>query len=101
MLPKSKYPPLLPIPDDNVHNLYFSSLPGASDIPDYDLYIDAATGKRVTSHAFREAIRDTATALCAPSSQQGLNISHQAGDIVGIYSHNCIVSQFIQIHPFT
>lgn len=88
----SKFGDLPPIPDANVHNLYFAAAPGASDLPNYDLYIDGRTGDKVTLHQFRQTVRDVATALVAPASDGGLSVSGDARDVVGIFSHNCIVS---------
>jgi hypothetical protein len=92
MLVTSKYPKIPSVPDTNVHNLYFSPPPGASDIPDYQLYIETATERKVTVHEFRDLVRDIATALGAPLFEHGLNVSGSTGDVVGIFSHNSIVS---------
>ena len=88
----SKFGDIPPIPNANVHNLYFATAPGAADLPNHDLYIDGRSGDKVTLHQFRQTIQDVATALVAPASEGGLSFSGDARDIVGIFSHNCVVS---------
>lgn len=90
MLIKSPYPSPPPIPDANVHHYMFNTA-GAQHMKDYTLHIDAVTGHKRSWNEFRERVYDGATALEAPTSQGGLGISAAAGDIVGIYSYNCMV----------
>ncbi|KAI0086557.1 amp dependent CoA ligase [Irpex rosettiformis] len=87
----SKYPLPPPVPDANIHELMFNTptLTG-EPVPDHDLHIDIITGRKRTFYEFKELIRDGATALGAPVSQGGLGLSGQKGDIVAIYSHNCM-----------
>ncbi|KAJ3555619.1 hypothetical protein NM688_g2475 [Phlebia brevispora] len=59
-------------------------------IKDHTLYIDAISGRKRSFVEFRERIYDAATALSAPPSQGGLGIDGANGEIVGIYSHNCL-----------
>ncbi len=93
----SKYPLPPPVPDANIHELLFNApTPNGEPTPDYDLHIDIVTGRKRTFYEFRELIRDGATALGAPIPQGGLGLSGQQGDIVGIYSHNCMVGCLIK-----
>ena len=88
---KSLYPWPPPVPDTNVYYCMFGP---ESDAPikDYVLHIDALSGKKRMYHEFRERVRDAATALGAPASEGGLGLNGEAGDIVGILSHNAMVS---------
>jgi acyl-CoA synthetase (AMP-forming)/AMP-acid ligase II len=58
---------------------------------DYTLFIDAATGRKMNYREFYERIMDGATALGSPISEQGLGLSGEDGEIVGILSENCMV----------
>lgn len=87
---KSRLPDLPPIPDANVFNLLFTAPQGAQ-ITDYTVYIDSAAGLRHSFRNYYEFVRDAATALGAPPARGGLGLSGEAGDIVGIFSHNCVV----------
>ena len=87
---KSPYPPVPPIPDENIHHYMFNTA-ASQGISDYTLHIDAISGRRRSWQEFRERVYDGATALGAPISQGGLGLSGENGDIVGIYSHNCMV----------
>ena len=82
---KSLYPTLPPIPDENVHYCMFKNADG-EEIKDYTLHIDAVTGRKRSYYEFRDRVYDGATALDA------LGLSAEAGNIVGIYSFNCMVS---------
>lgn len=88
----SRYPLPPPVPDANIHELMFNA-PTGLPVPDYDLHVDIATGRKRTFYEFKELIRDGATALAAPISIGGLGISAQKRDMVGIYSHNSMVSK--------
>lgn len=68
------------------------NLPVHDPVPDYTLYIDAASGRKLSFYDFRDFVRDGATALGAPQALGGLQINAQTGDVVGILGHNCIVS---------
>jgi hypothetical protein len=89
----SKYPLPPVVPNANIHELIFNTptLTGAP-VPDHVSHIDIISGRKRTFNEFKELIRDGATALGAPVSQGGLGLSAQNGDMVGIYSHNCLVS---------
>lgn len=93
---KSRLPDLPPIPEANVCDLLFAA-PKGSQIPDYTLYIDAPTGRRRSFKEHYEFVRDAATALAASSAQGGLALNGEAGDIVGIFSHNCMVSRYLDV----
>ena len=91
----SKYPLPPPVPDANIHELMFNAQTQTGEpIPEHDLHIDIVTGRKRTFYEFKELVRDGATALGAPTAQGGLGLSGQKGDIVGIYSHNCMVCLF-------
>ncbi|CAL1713285.1 unnamed protein product [Somion occarium] len=86
---KSLYPPVPPIPDEN-HHYWMSGIRGQDNIADYVLHIDALSGRVRTRKEFNELVLDGATALGAPVAQGGLGLSGEAGDIVGVYSTNCL-----------
>lgn len=88
---KSLYPPVPPLPDMNVH--YMMNPPEAATSPaDHLLYVEVATGRKMMKKEFFERVYDGATALATPPSKGGLGINGDNGEIVGILSHNCIVS---------
>lgn len=93
---KAPYPPFPHVPDANVHELMFN-VPGYEDVPDYTLFIDAVSERQLSFYEFKEMVRDGATALGAPKSEGGLGLSAISGDVVGIYSHNCMVSCRLKI----
>ncbi|THG94995.1 hypothetical protein EW026_g6575 [Hermanssonia centrifuga] len=64
--------------------------PEVQNLADYTLYIDAVTGRKRSWYDFRDTVYDGATALGAPVSQGGLGLNGDDGDIVGIFSHNCM-----------
>ncbi|EKM60379.1 uncharacterized protein PHACADRAFT_246258, partial [Phanerochaete carnosa HHB-10118-sp] len=86
---KSQLPDLPPIPDANVFDLFFKAPQGAQ-IADYTVYVDAATGLKHSLRNYYEFVRDAATALGVPPARGGLGLGGEAGDIVGIFSHNCV-----------
>lgn len=90
---QSLYPPVPPTPDQNYHHALFSN-PRQGDIPDYTLHIDGLTGRRRSRKEFDERMRDGATALAASLDEGGLALNGQSGDVVGIFSTNCLVSFF-------
>ncbi len=91
---KSPFPQLPPIPDANVHEYMFNT-PEVQNLADYTLYIDAVTGRKRSWYDFRDTVYDGATALGAPVSQGGLGLNRDDGDIVGIFSHNCMVRAYL------
>ena len=91
MLHQSMYPPMpATLPETNAHALLFSPELVNSD-RDYVVAIDALTGKQRTKQEFIERVYDGATALGTPESQGGLGIDGSKGEIIGIYSYNCLV----------
>ncbi|KAI0699126.1 hypothetical protein BC835DRAFT_1405225 [Cytidiella melzeri] len=87
----SKFPSPPPVPNANIYELLFNSpTPTGEPTPDHALYIDIVSGRKRTFYEHKELIRDGATALGAPISQGGLGLSAQGGDMIGIYSHNCM-----------
>lgn len=90
---KSAYPNVPPLPDTNAH-LTLLRRPDQADWPDYTFHIDPRTGKTCTFREFEERVKYAATALGAPVSQGGLGLSAKNSDIIGIMSHNCLVSKY-------
>ncbi len=88
---KSPYPPVPAVPDSNIHHCLFNPLPGQPTAPDYTLHVDATSGYKRSWFEFRELVLDGATALASSVSIGGLGLSSEAGDMVGIFSHNCLV----------
>ncbi|RPD62445.1 acetyl-CoA synthetase-like protein [Lentinus tigrinus ALCF2SS1-7] len=85
---KSPFPPLPPVPDQNVHDFMFSS-PALTDPQDKLLLIDPLNGKKWWRDEFKERVYDCATALVTPVTEGGLGFSPE-GEMVGIMSTNCL-----------
>lgn len=85
---KSPFPEVPPLPDQNVHDLLFNSV----RLPekDYVLHVDGLTGEKRTRSEFVERVRVGASALCQPQPE-GPGVGGE-GEIVGILSHNSLVS---------
>lgn len=92
---QSLYPEIPPLSETNAHYALLRR-PEQAEWPDFTLHIDAPTGKTRTFREFAERVQYAATALGAPVSQGGLGLSPENGDIVGIISHNCLVSKQCQ-----
>lgn len=88
---QSVYPEIPPLSEINAHHALLRR-PDQAEWSDFTLHVDALTGKTRTFREFAERVQYAATALGAPVSQGGLGISPENGDIVGIISHNCLVS---------
>lgn len=86
---KSLYPQPPPVPDLNIHQGLFNA-PGQADLPNYLVQVDISTGRERRWFEFRDLVYDGMTALAAPASAGGLGLD-PAKDIVGIFSHNCLV----------
>ncbi|KAG5652306.1 hypothetical protein H0H81_005456 [Sphagnurus paluster] len=84
---KSPYPDPPPFPEFNAHNVFFGR-PDQAAWPDYTLYIDAKSGKKITYRQFVERVRLGATALGAPIAEGGLGLRGEDGEIVGIMGQN-------------
>src|ERR1700722_17910790 len=91
MYVRSIYPPVPPLEDKNAHYTILRR-PDQAEWPNYTLYIDIVTGKKLMFYEFLERIHHGATYLGTPLSGGGLGINPDNGDIVGILSDNCIVS---------
>ena len=92
---KSPYPPVPPVQDTNFHEHVFGSPPNTTAAPDYVLHIDGLSGRQRTRNEFYEELRDGATALAAPVAVGGLGLRSEDGDMVAIYSANCLVRAVI------
>ncbi|KAI0785165.1 hypothetical protein C8Q75DRAFT_723084 [Abortiporus biennis] len=86
----SPYPPVDPIPDENIHKLLFHFEQEDIEIEDKVIHIDGLTGFQRSRKEFYERVRDAATALGAPISEGGLGLSGDKEDIVAILSLNCL-----------
>lgn len=96
---KSQYPDVTPPPEINVHHAILRR-PDQAEWPNYTLHIDAKTGKTRGFRDFIDRIQFAATALGAPTAEGGLGLSTENGDIIGIISENCMVSETILGVPF-
>ena len=85
----SPYPAPPPTPDANVHHCLFDAY-GQDAQPDFVLHVDATSGRRQMWYEFRDLVLDGATALVTSVASGGLQLS-PTSDVVGIFSHNCIV----------
>lgn len=93
VLVQSPYPAPPSVPNENIHHCLFNT-PEQDKIPDYVLHIDGLTGRQRTFYEFRDIVFDGAAALSAPVSSGGLGLDPKR-DIVGIFSHNCMVSNVL------
>ena len=93
MVFKSPFPEVPPLLDQNVHDFIFN--PERLPEKDYIIHIDGLTGKKRTRSEFLEQVRVAATALNLPQPE-GPGIGGE-GEIVGILSHNSLVSLWIGI----
>lgn len=87
---KSQFPLPPPVPDANAHYAMFGE-PEKPLPADFTLHIDAVTGRKRTLYGFKQEVYEGATALAAPETAGGLGLSAEAGHMVGIFSHNCLV----------
>ena len=91
---QSPYPEVPPFPDRNV--TYLFNNPEEPSENDHVLHVDGLTGEERTKNQFFERVYDGATALAAHPSKGGLGLG--PSDMVGILSHNCLVSASRDIH---
>jgi len=87
MYHKSLYPPLLPIPPQNVHNVLFHR-PVQDTWPDYPLHINGLTGATRSFRQFLEIVRDAATAMTSDVNLGGLGIRPQNDELIGLLCEN-------------
>lgn len=85
---KSLFPEIPKVPESNVHHLLFNR-PDQQDWPDYTLFVNVATGQRLSFLEFVDRVRDGATAIGADVTQGGLGLRPENGEFVGILSENC------------
>lgn len=90
MIVKSPFASVPPLPEVNVHDFLFT-LPGRTPVNDFVRHIDGLTGQTISRNEFLERVRDGATALSSSESAGGLGIAPE-GEMVGIFSHNALVS---------
>ena len=95
---KSLYPDLPELPEINFHYLLLRR-PDQAKWPDFHVHIDAKTGKTRTFRDFVERVEWAATALGAPIEKGGLGLSAENGDMIGIMSENCMVSESRSFPP--
>ena len=86
---QSPYPRPAPAPEVNLHHILFNA-PNKQRIQDYVLAVDGITGRKKSFYEFREQVHDGAAILGLPEADGGLGLD-ASRDIVGIYSHNCLV----------
>ncbi|KAG6845061.1 hypothetical protein H0H87_001123 [Tephrocybe sp. NHM501043] len=91
---KSPFPDVPTSPEINAHHIFFNR-PEQAEWPDYELHIDAKSGKKRTFRQFKERVQLGATALSAPNADGGLGIRAEEGEIVGIMSHNSSVRHLL------
>ncbi|KAJ7053848.1 hypothetical protein C8F01DRAFT_1164989 [Mycena amicta] len=82
---KSAYPPLPPLPEVNVHQVLFGR-PDQAEWPDFTIHIEERTGHRRTYKEMVTRVGLGVTALGA----NGLGLSADAGDIVGLLGDNSL-----------
>ncbi|KAG1769120.1 hypothetical protein EV702DRAFT_705790 [Suillus placidus] len=85
---KSLFPEMPKVPESNVHHLFFNR-PDQREWPDYNLFVNVATGQRLSFREFVDRVRDGATAMGADVTQGGLSLRPENGEVVGILSENC------------
>lgn len=87
---KSLFPDIPHLPPTNVYSYCFDR-PERLAEPDYTYHVDALTGHQRSYRQHRERAVHAMTALGAPTSQGGLGLRREDGEIVGILSENCMV----------
>lgn len=95
MYQKSLFPQIPALPEVNVVTSMLYR-PEQDSWPEYTAQIDATTGQKRTFTQFRERVSLGATALGAP---EGLGLSPEKSDMVGILSENCLVSSPSDVRP--
>ena len=86
MIFHSLLPPIPDPPFPNAHHLFLNR-PDQAEWEDYDLHVDAPTGKVRKWHEFKDRVKRGATAFGDP----GL-FPCEENEIVGVLSENCVVS---------
>ena len=86
MIFHSLLPPTPDSPFPNAHHLFLNR-PDQAEWEDYDLHVDAPTGKVRKWYEFKDRVKRGATAFGDP----GL-FPCEENEIVGVLSENCVVS---------
>lgn len=86
MVFKSLLPPVPDLPFPNAHH-FFLNRPDQAEWEDFDLHVDALTGKTRRWIEFKHRVKRAATAFRNPDL-----FPYREHEIVGILSENCIVS---------
>lgn len=86
MVFQSLLPPVPELPFPNAHHLFLNR-PDQAEWQDYNLHVDAPTGKTRKWFEFKDRVKRGATAFGDPRL-----FPYKEGEIVGILSENCIVS---------
>ena len=86
MVFQSLFPPVPDVPFPNAHH-FLLNRPDQAEWEDYDLHVDALTGRTRKWSEFKDRVKRGATAFGDPSL-----FPHERNEIVGILSENCIVS---------
>ena len=86
MIFHSLLPPIPDPPFPNAHHLFLNR-PDQAEWEDYDLHVDAPTGKVRKWYEFKDRVKRGATAFGDP----GL-FPCEENEIVGVLSENCVVS---------
>ena len=86
MVFQSLFPPVPDVPFPNAHH-FLLNRPDQAEWEDYDLHVDALTGRTRKWSEFKDRVKHGATAFGDPSL-----FPHERNEIVGILSENCIVS---------
>ena len=92
MVFRSLLPPVPDSPLPNAHHLLLNR-PDQSEWEDYDLHIEALTGKTRKWYEFKDRVKRGATTFGDPDL-----FPRERDEIVGILSENCIVS-FMSLFP--
>lgn len=87
---KSLLPDPPTLPPTNIHTFLLENPTFENpDHPDYLLYVDGVTGEGWYKKAFVERVKRARTALGSPPEVGGLGL--RPGDMVAIFSENCMV----------
>lgn len=85
---KSLFPEIPKVPVSNVHHLLFNR-PDQQEWSDYTLFVNVATGQRLSFRGFVDRVRGGAAAVGAGVTQGGLGLRPENGEFIGILSENC------------
>ncbi|KAF9013097.1 hypothetical protein BDQ17DRAFT_1419276 [Cyathus striatus] len=84
---KSPYPNPSPLPPTNAYNFLYNR-DDQKQWKDFTAHIDSLTGKKKLFSELKADVQELGTALGAPTSQGGLGLNGDGGEMIGIMGEN-------------